>query len=185
MRCGSRFWTVWAVSFISFGCGQASETVTIDVAGSVRGAIAEAAPTGEYRFLALREFSPKSIEDMMKARLFVCGDIGNQVGLKVVTASLSERRSLLFGSIHRFYINTNLISGALSATETTTITPDSGGAWTVVCEQTVHGRDYPIDTLVGRCVQEMRKNQNSVLLIKRKVRLDRDLLSQMVEIAFR
>ena len=139
---------------------------------------------GEYRFFALKESSPKNIEDMRQARLFVCGEIGNQVGLKVVTASLGEHKSLLFGSIHRFYINPHVISGEISATETTSIRLDSGETWIVLCEQTIHRRDYPMDVLVSRCVQEMRKHNNSVLLIRRKGSVKSDVLSQMVEIAF-
>jgi len=38
--------------------------VEIDVSDSVRKGIVEAAPVGEYRFFALKESSPKNIEDM-------------------------------------------------------------------------------------------------------------------------
>ena len=176
------FWIICTVFIISFGCGQNYEKVEIDVSNSVKEAIKEAAPVGEYRFFALKESFPKNIEDMKQAKLLVCGEIGNQVDLKVIMASLGDHNSLLFGSIRRFYINPNMISGELSMTETVSITLDSGEVIIIPCEQSIYSKDFSIDTLVSNCLQEIRKNNNSVLLIKKSV--DSEVLNQMVEIIF-
>lgn len=176
------FWIICVVFIISFGYGQNFEKVEINVFNSVKEAIEEAAPAGEYCFFALKESFPKNIEDMKQAKLFVCGEIGNQVDLKVIMASLGDHNSLLFKSIHEFFINPNLISGALAMTEDVSITLASGKVMKIPREKSVHGKDNSIDTLVSNCLEEMRKNNNSVLLIERSV--DSKLLNQMVEIIF-
>ena len=176
------FWILCAVFLISFGCGQNYEKVEINVSNSVKEAIEAAAPVGEYRFFALKESFPKNIENMKQAKLLVCGEIGNQVDLKVIMASLGDHNSLLFKSIHRFFINPNIVSGALSWTGTVSITPDSGERMKIPREDSIYGKNYSTDTLVNNCLQEMRKNNNGVLLIKRSV--DSEVFNQMVEIVF-
>ena len=54
-------------------------------------------------------------------------------------------------------------------TEVVSITLDSGEVMKIPREKSIYGKDNSIDTLVSNCLQEMRKSNNSVLLIKRSV----------------
>jgi len=182
MKYSYFFWLICAVLIISFGCGQNYEEVEINVPNSVKEAIEEAAPAGEYRFFALKESFPKNIEDMKQVKLLVCGEIGNQVDLKVIMASLGDQNSLLFKSIHRFFINPNVISGTMAMNENVSIKLDSGEIVKIPREKSIYGKDNSIDTLVSNCVKGMQKNKNSILLIKRSV--DGEMFNQMVEIIF-
>jgi len=179
------FLLMLTVSLFLFGCSQNLKKVEIDVPDSVKQGIGEAAPAGKYRFCALEESYPKNYEDLKQSTLFICGEIESKVGQEVVLASMDENNSLLFGMIRRFFINTNIISGALSMTEMTRITPDGGEAIVIPSEQSIYGQDHSFNAVLGNCLQAMEENKNGILLIEKKEKLDSDALNRMVELKFK
>ena len=50
-------------------------------------------------------------------------------------------------------------------------------------EKSSYGKDTSIDTLLKECVEEMEKDNKSVLLMSRDIK--NDVLNQMVEIVFK
>jgi len=174
-----------AVSLFLYGCGQNYKTVEIDVPNSVKQGIEEAAPGGKYRFCALDESYPKTYDDLKKSTLFVCGEIENKLGQEVVLASLDENNSLLFPMVRRYFINTNIISGELSATEMITVTPDGGESIIIPCVQSIYGQDHSFNDILDNCLQEMEENKNGILLIEKKEKVDSNVMNRMVEIKFK
>ncbi len=172
-----------SILVISFSSGQEHKKVEINVSNSFKKTIEEAAPAEEYCFYALKESYPKSIEEMNKTKLFVCGEIKAQADVVVMMASLDDYNSPLFNSIHRYLINPNILSGKMVTSENVTITPKSGKSIKFPLERAVYGKDTSIDTLIKQCSVEMQKINNSVLLIGRNV--DSEVLSLMVEIIFK
>ena len=168
-----------------FGCHQKLPRTVIDIPDAVKKALEEAAPTAQYRFCALAGSSPELYEDLKRSDLYVCGEIDNQVGLRIAIAPLGESQSLLFGRIRRFFINPNVLAGEMSMTETTKITPEGGGVFVIPCEHTIYGKDHSFKRVLGDCLEDMEKNRMGILLLERKKSLDADTLSKIVEIVFR
>ena len=177
--------TVTSFLILSFACGQSFTRVEIDVSKAVKKAIETAAPSGKYRFCALKESFPKNIEDMNQSSLFVCGEIESQVGQTVVMASLGDTSPLLFRSIRRFFMNPNVLSGKVSMTVMTSVKPDRGEAISILTNNTTYGRDHSFDSVLDECLQEMKKSKNSVLLLEREKTVESSVLSEMVEVVFR
>ena len=168
---------------IMFGCGQAYEKTEIDVPDSVKQALEEAAPQGNYRFFAVKESLPENIGDLQQAVLFACGEIEGQADLQVLMASMEELNSPLFKSINRFYINQNMVSGQMAMAETVTVNPENGEALKIPRAKSVFGTDNTSETLVGKCVEEMQKNPKSVLLISSDIKSE--ALRQMAKVIFK
>jgi len=177
------FWITCLVFVISFSCGQKHEKVEINVSNSIKEAIEDAAPAKEYCFYALKESFPKNIEEMNKAKFFVCGEVEIQADLKVMMASLDDLSSPLFKSIHLYLINPNILSGQLAMSEDVSITLKNGEIMKIPRKKSICGRETSIDTLVRKCSEEMKKNSKSVLLIGKSI--DSKVLDQMVEIIFK
>ena len=173
------------ILLIFIGCRQELARTEIDVPDSVKKAIEEAAPASKYRFCVLKDSLPKLYEDLKRFDLYVCGGIDNRVGLEVAMAPLTESQTLLFGRIRRFFINPNIIAGALSMTDFTKITPDSGGVFVIPCEQTIYGKDHAFENVLGECLGEMENTKAGVLLLERNKSLDDETLKKIVEIGFR
>lgn len=95
---------VLMVAVFSLSCGLKLEQVEINVSKSIKEAIEEAAPVGEYCFYALKESYPENVAEMNKAKLFVCGEVKTDAGLEVVFASLDDSDTMLFKSIYKYYI---------------------------------------------------------------------------------
>ncbi|MDT8402448.1 MAG: hypothetical protein RQ743_12195 [Bacteroidales bacterium] len=174
-----------AVSLFLYGCGQDYKTVEIDVPDSVKQGIVEAAPGGKYRFCALDESYPRNYDDLKKSTLFVCGEIENKLGQELIMASRDENNSFLFPLVRRYFINTNLLAGELSATEILTLTTDGGESISIPCVQSIYGQDHSFNDILGNCLQEMEGDKNSILLIEKKEKIDSNLMNGMVELKFK
>lgn len=183
MNYRNLFLIVCLVFFSLFGCTPKHEQVEINVSKSFKEAIEEAVSAKEYCFYGLKESYPKSIEEMTKAKLFVCGKVKTRIDLKVLMASLDYLDTPLFKSICRYYINPNILSGLVAMSEDISITLKSGEVIEISCEKSIYGKDTSIETLIKECFEEMQKDNKSVLLMSRNVKSD--VLNEMVEIVFK
>lgn len=172
-----------SVFIIFFGCAPKHEQVEINVSKSFKETIEKAAPAEEYCFYAFKESYPKSIKEMAKAKLFVCGEVKTQADLEVVMASLEDFDTPLFKSICLYYINPNVISGLATISEDIEITLKDNEVMRISREKSSYGKDTSIETLVKECFEEMQKDNKNVLLMRRNIKSD--VLNQMVEIVFK
>lgn len=171
------------IAFVFISCSsETREKIEIDVPNSVKEEIEGAAPVVEYSFFALKESFPKNIEEMKQTILFTYGEIDDHVDIRIIMASLHYDETLLFKAIKNYFINPNVFSGSLLRTLNHSLELDKGTTIEFLQEKFVYDKDRAKDEIISVCVEEMKKNQHSVLLIKRSI--DSELLNQMVEIIF-
>ena len=120
---------------------------------------------------------------MTQTKLILCGTFNKNADLKLLMASVNDLDVMLFKSISHYYINPNLLSGILHASNDLSITPKSGKVFKTTREQIGYPKDTTIGSLVEPCFEEVNKNKKSVLLIKNNN--DREKFKQMVKIIFK
>ena len=178
------FFCITYFVFTIIGCGKKHhEQVEINVSDSFKKAIEEVAPKKKYCFYALKESYPKSIEEMTQTKLIVCGDIEEHADLTIVmTASIDGLDVPLFKSISRYLISPFFLSGGADATETLSITSQSGETFEVVRKKRIYAKDTSISVLISECFEELKNNDKSVLFMSKDV--DSEQLNHMVKLVF-
>lgn len=161
----------------------AADKAEIIVSKSVKEVIEEAAPTKQYSFYARKESYPKSIKEMMKAELLVCGEVEGQADLKVLMATLKDLDMPLFKSVRRYFVNPNMLSGKVSLSEKVSLKTKSGKIYKIPRKKVIYGKKTSIETLINECFEVMGKNSKSVLLSNKNVKSD--VLNKMIEIVFK
>lgn len=173
------------IAYVFVSCSNETreyEKIEIDVPNSVKEEIKETAPLGEYKFLALKESYPKNIEEMMQSILFTYGEIENQVDLRIIMASQYYYNALLFKATKNYFINPNLSTGSTLMSTQLSLKFENGQTYELPRERFIYGKDHSQDDIISDCLEKMKINNHSILLIKRSI--DSELFNQMVEIIF-
>ena len=170
-----------------------SKTIQLTTPSAVREALEKAAPIKEVGFFALKSNQINKIEDLNRLRLLTCGDVTNDTVFNIVESSSESLKILLFSSSDGFTIWSNVgrpddkIVGSESTKESFVI----DGA-KIDFKRTVYAfgglnNKTIYDTILKKCVEEMRKDDKSVLLIKRSLmsKQGKEVRNDLVEIIFK
>ena len=165
------------------GCVSSYERVEIIVPSDVKEAIENITPAQEYGYYALESAQPGEVEDLTNKTLFVCGDVGSNIDLKIAASSITSLGKYLFKSSKVHFINENI--SCEGSGPCATLSEDlsfSEGDSSFYRESLVYGKDVTYETIFGNCLEAMQEDPESVILV-RKGALKQQ--ADIVEIMFR
>jgi hypothetical protein len=152
------------IPLLGGACG--TDYATISVSAECRRAITEATPPSEYSFLVSADSPPTDIADLNERDLVVCGTLGQNELLQLITAPESQG-TLLFRSVKHWYVNPNVESGEMHMSEDMTLMFPAGGEAMLPVEKFVRGRDALGEPLLASCMENM--DERDVFLLDKSL----------------
>lgn len=168
--------------FFIFGCGSKFEHTEIPVPENTKKNIDKEIPK-DFGFFSLKTSYPANLETLHESTLFVSGVIGEVDDLKLQLASIKDNDRVLFKSINRYVINEIVLKGRMSSTNTVSIDIKGKGKISYPLKSEIAAKDAPQETLVEKCIEEMKSDPKGVLLMER--RLGKKYQDELLEIVFR
>jgi hypothetical protein len=165
-----------------FSCGPTFEQTEIPIPGHTKKNIDKEIP-GDFGFFSLKNSFPADIEALHDYTLFICGMVGGVDDVKLQLASIRDRDKVLFKSVNRYVINENVLKGKMSFNENVGLKSKDRGKVSYPRKSLVFGKDISIESLLEKCMEEMKNNPKSILLMERA--LGKNFQDQLLEIVFR
>jgi hypothetical protein len=109
--------------------------------------------------------------------------VGDVDDVKLQLASIKDREKILFKSVNRYVISPRVRRGGMSTSTNINLDLKGKGKMSYPRNSEIFANDTPGETLVEKCMEQMKNNPKSVLLMERA--LGKNFQDQLVEIAFR
>jgi len=168
--------------FLVSNCGPKFEQTEIPIPGNTKKNIAGEIPA-DFGFFSLKGSAPTDSETLHDCTLFICGKVGGVDDVKLQLASIKDRNKVLFKSVNRHVINERVRKGRMSTSTNVKIDIKGKGRVSYPCKSQVFAKDTPGETLVEKCMEQMKNNPQSVLLMERA--LGKSFQDELTEIVFK
>lgn len=168
--------------FFVIGCGPTFEQTEIPIPGNTKKNISKEIPS-DFGFFSLKTSCPANLEELHENTLFICGMVSSVDDVKLQLASIKDRDKILFKSVNRYLINKNVLKGKMSLNENVGLEVKGRGKMSYPRKSEIFAKDIPGETLVEKCMEEMKNNPKSLLLMERA--LGKNFQDELLEIVFR
>ena len=165
-----------------FGCGPTFEQTEILIPGHTKKNIDKEIPN-DFGFFSLKDSVPADIEALHDSTVFICGMVGDVDDVKLQLASIKDRNKILFKSVNRYVISPRVRKGNMSTSTNVGLDLKGKGKISYLCKSEIFANDTPPETLVEKCMEEMKNNPKSILLMERA--LGKNFQAQLMEIVLR
>jgi hypothetical protein len=168
--------------FFVVGCGPTFDQTEIPIPGNTKKNIDRDIPN-DFGFFSLRTSCPTNLEELHENTLFICGMVGDVDDIKLQLASIKDRDKILFKSVKRYVINKNVLKGKMSFNDNVGLKVKGKGKGSYPRKSLIFGKDTSIESLLEKCMEEIKNNPKSLLLMERA--LGKNFQNELLEIVFK